>query len=183
MGNKTHEVNETIASLELLLKDVNSLMKCNNTQIAYQNVSNMACGSFTTYLMESFFMMEILSGLSFLFLMTFFYALHRLGINIPEEGEFQYSRLGTRVNDSEISMKSGGKDLPRARRTTSSTTTSKYYSTNYGGQPMTKTENKECGSIGCLIYTILIFAFWGAISFAAIIVSLAGNTMDQIQRI
>jgi len=48
---------------------------------------------------------------------------------------------------------------------------------------MTRAEILECGSMGCLIYTILIFGFWGAIALAAVIVNILGNNTDQLSRV
>jgi len=130
-------------------------------------------------------MMQILSGLSFLFLMTFFYSLHRLGKNETND-EFRYTLIGqkSRVNDSEINMKSGGKDLPRPTRTNSTTTskyTSKYTTTNYGGMP--RQETKECASLGCFIYTLVIFTLWGAIVFSAGFAIFFGGSTENIKRV
>jgi len=186
--NKTEAVNKTITLLEDALKDVNKLLQCTTTQQAYQSLTTTACGPFTTYLMESFLMMEILSGLSFLFLMTFFYSLHRLGINVPVQDEILYTGIGQtprRVNDSEISMKSGSSNLPKPVRTNStSRTTSKYYGTNYGStSTMSRTDSKECASLGCFIYTFIIIGLWGAIVFSAGFAIFFGGSTEEIKRI
>jgi len=171
---------------------MNKLLQCSTTQPAYQSLTTTACGPFTTYLMEYFLMMEILSGLSFLFLMTFFYSLHRLGENVTNKDEFVYTNVSQtnrgRVNDNDIVLRSGGKDLPKPSRTNSSRTnsnttskfTSKYSTTNYGGTPFKDT--KECASLGCFIYTLVIFGLWGTIVFTAGFAIFFGGSTQEIKR-
>jgi len=168
--NKTENVNKTLSALSLIEKNLVVLSDCNQSKKFYHETTATLCGDVTSSLLRTSAMMILITYLSFVFFIVFYFNWNRFK-QTPEGYSTLQMRYGTRRNT--------GIDLPSFK---GSGSTSRRRS-NIGEElESTMTAPQEL-TIGCFLYTIIIVVIWAALTFGCVTVVSIGSQKVYVNRV
>jgi hypothetical protein len=169
--NKTENVNKTLAALSLIEKNLVVLSNCSQSKIFYQKTTVTLCGDVTSSILRTSAMMILITYLSFVFFIVFYFNWNRFK-QTPEG----YSSLQMKYGSG---RKATGIDLPSFK---GSGSTSRRRS-NIGEElESTMTAPQEL-TIGCFLYTIIIVVIWAALTFGCVAVVSIGSQKVSVNRV
>jgi len=166
--DKTENINKTIQSLVNMENSLITLSNCNQSKSFYRTSTVTLCGEMNSSILRASTTMVLITYLSFVFFIVFYFNWNRFKEGPPEgysrvrKGSYGDQRLGS------ISKSSQRRNSSRQLE-------------DFGGPDQTSTSPQDW-SIGCIFYTIIIIAIWGLLTFGCVVVVSIGSQKVPIYR-